>query len=292
MAERGSPNLARRRRLAAELRRLRERGQLTGDQVAGALNWQSRSKLTRIEKGDSGLKPADLESLLTLYKVTNAHRAELIALAEESRKSGSLDATSMRLPGEYVAFLEAEADAESILIWEPQIMPGLFQTEEYTRALLQPWATRFSLASGEVDRRLEARRLRQEVLTRDPPPRVTAVIDRSVLHRKIGETAMMDRQLGHLVAVSGLPNIELRVLPLSGDYLVVPGSFNYLQFPQIHDVPLSDMVVVETLTGMEYVEGEEEIHQYMLAFESLIGGALSAEETRALIGSVTEEKRA
>ncbi len=292
MAEHGSPNLARRRRLAAELRRLRERGQLTGDQVAEALNWQSRSKLTRIEKGDSGLKPADLESLLTLYKVTGGHREELIALAEESRKSGPLHATGMRLPGEYVAFLEAEADAESIRIWEPQIVPGLFQIENYTRAILQAWVTRFSQPSAEVDRRVEARRVRQEVLTRNPPPRVAAVIDESVLHRQVGEAPVMHRQLEHLMAISEMPNVEIRVLPLLASHVIVPCPFNYLQFPHIHDVPLNDMVSMETLAGMEYVDGEEEIHQYLIAFGSLAEGALSTEETRKLITSIANTKRA
>lgn len=289
MAERGSPNLARRRRLALELRRLRERSGLTGDDVASRLNWQSRSKLSRIEKGESGLKQADLESLLTLYKVTSAHREELIALAEESRRSGPLDATGMRLPGEYVAFLEAEADAESIRIWEPQLVPGLFQVEGYTRALLQAWATRFPVPAGEVNRRVEARRLRKEVLTRNPPPQLTAVIDESVLRRRIGEKSVMNEQLEHLLRISELPNVELRVLPLLSDHLIAPTPFNYLRFRQIHDVALDDMVAVETLAGMEDVEGEQETHQYLYAFESLKDSALNVAESCTLIGSIARK---
>jgi transcriptional regulator with XRE-family HTH domain len=285
VAERGSPNLARRRRLAAELRRLRERAGLTGDEVASRLQWRSSSKLSRIEHGSSGLKQADLQSLLDLYEVTNARRAELIALAEESRRSGPVKATSMRLPEEHVAFVEAEADAGSVSIWEPQIFPGLFQVEDYTRALLEAWVTRFSLPKGEVDRRVEARRLRQEILNRDPPLQIVAVIDESVLHRRIGEGSVMHRQLMHLVAVSELPNVDIRVLPLSGNHLVVTGAFNYLRFHQIHDVPLNDMVALEKLTETEYVEAEEDSHQYLVAFESLMSNALSTEETRALIVS-------
>lgn len=290
MAERGSPNLARRRRLATELRRLRERTGLTGGQVAARLEWKSRSKLSRIEQGSSGLSEADLRSLLDLYNVTSAHRAELIALAEESRKSGSIQANSMRLPEEYAAFLEAEADAESERIWEPQIVPGLFQVRDYTRALVRAWVTRFPRPSGEVDRRVDARRLRQGILTRDPPLKLSAVIDESVLHRQIGEESVMHRQLEHLVTVSELPNVEIRILPLLGDRPIVSGSFNYLQFRQIHDVSLNDVVVLESQTGMEFVEAEEEALQYLVAFESLIDSALSTEETQALIASVANEK--
>ena len=161
MPERGSPNLARRRRLAAELRRLRERAGLTGDEATDRLGWPSSSKLSRIELGKTGLKLADLQSLLNLYDVTSARRAELTELAEESRKSGAIQA--LRIPGEQVAFLEAEADAATIRIWEPLVVPGLFQTEDYSRVLLQAWATRFALPAAGVDRRVESRRLRQEI---------------------------------------------------------------------------------------------------------------------------------
>lgn len=286
MAKRGGPNLARRRRLAAELRRLRERSGLTGDEVRSRLQWKSNSKLSRIEHGQTGLKPADLEGLLDLYEVANDHRAELIALAEESRGSGSAKVAGLRLSEVHTAFGTAEADAESEWIWEPQTFPGLFQVEEYTRALLEAWVTRFSLPHGEVDRRVEAFRLRQEVLNRDPPLQIEAVIDESVLHRRVGEPRVMHRQLMHLATVSELPHVEIRVLPLSAEHLVATGAFHYLRFRQIHDIPLDDMVAVEKLTEMEYVETEEDSNQYRRAFESLLSSALSATETRELLTTV------
>jgi len=285
----GSPNLARRRRLAAELRRLREHAGLTGDQATERLGWPSSSKLSRIELARSGVKQGDLQSLLNLYKVTSAHREELNALAEESRRSGPIRTASTRLPGELIAFLEAEAEAESIWVWEPQIVPGLLQTENYTRALLEAWITRFSLPSGEVDRRIEARRLRQEVLTRNPPIQLSAVMDESVLRRRIGEAAVMYEQLKHLSALSELPHIDVRILPLEGAHLVGTGAFNYLGFRQIHDVPLNDFVVFEHLTGMDEVEDENDVHQYRLVFETLMNDSLGSDESRALITVVANE---
>lgn len=289
MPERRNPNLARRRRLAAELRRLREREGITGEQATELLGWPHSSKLNRIELAKTGLKPADLLSLLDLYHVTSARRAELTALAEESRRSGAIQAPGMRIPGEQVAFLEAEADAESIGIWEPMVVPGLFQTEQYSRALLQAWVTRFALPAGEVDRRVAARRLRQEILTRDPPPQVSAVIDESVLRRRIGEPPVMREQLGHLVAISELPNIGLRILPLDGEHMVATGPFNYLRFRQLHEVPLDDIVMYENLTGMDDIEDEGDVHQYKVAFESLTSGALDPEQSRALITAVADQ---
>lgn len=289
MPNSGSPNLARRRRLAAELRRLREHAGLTGDQATERLGWPSSSKLSRIELARSGVKQGDLQSLLNLYKVTSTHREELNALAEESRGSGPIRTASTRLPGELIAFLEAEAEAESIWVWEPQIVPGLLQTENYTRALLEAWITRFSLPSGEVDRRIEARRLRQEVLTRNPPVQLSAVMDESVLRRRIGGAAVMYEQLKHLSALSELPHIEVRILPLEGAHLLGTGAFNYLGFRQIHDVPLNDFVVFEHLTGMDEVEDENDVHQYRLVFETLMNDSLGSEESRALITVVANE---
>jgi transcriptional regulator with XRE-family HTH domain len=287
--ERGSPNLARRRRLAAELRRLRERAGLTGDEATTSLGWPSSSKLSRIELGKTGLKPADLQSLLDLYNVTSARRAELTALAEESRKSGAIPAATARIPEEQIAFLEAEAEAASIRIWEPQVVPGLFQEEGYIRALFTAWATRFALRSADVNSRVETRRLRQELLTSDSPPEVSAVIDESVLRRRFGAPSVMREQLEHLAAISDLPNVQIRILPLDGEHMITTGGFNYLSFRQIHDVPLDDMVIFDHLTGIDDVEAEGDIHQYHVVFEALTASALDPEKSRALITGVAEE---
>jgi hypothetical protein len=229
-----------------------------------------------------------LLSLLDLYEVTGVHRAELIALAEESRKSGQFQSAD-RLPGELIAFLQAEADAESIWVWEPLIVPGLMQTEDYTRSLLQAWTDKFSLPSGEVDRRVQARRDRQGVLTRDPPVQLSVVMDESVLRRRIGQAAVMHEQLMHLVTLSELPHIDVRILPLDGEHLVATGSFNYLRFRQIHTVHLNDFVAFDHLTGMDEVEDESDVHHYKAVFESLMGNALRPDEARALINAVANE---
>jgi Domain of unknown function (DUF5753)/Helix-turn-helix domain len=282
--ERGGPNLARRRRLAAELRRIREEDAgFTLDEATEHLGWPSSSKLSRIELGRTGLKQPDLESLLDLYGVTGRHRDDLVALAEESRRAGSAKASSKRLPGEHVASAEDEADSESIWMWEPLVVPGLFQTEAYARALFDIWVAMFSLPPGEVDRRIEARYLRQQVLTRVPAPLVTAILDESVLTRRVGGAAVMHEQLQHLATLAELPHIEFRILPLDGEHIGGAGPFKYLRFRRIHTVPRNDIVKIEHLTGMLSLEDEADTHEYSVVFESLRTHSLGEQESGTLL---------
>src|ERR1700683_348825 len=152
----GSPNVRRRRR-AAELRRLRERAGFIGEEVARRLEW-STSKISRLERGQSGVKRTDLRRLLELYRVDPRRREELLALAEESQPSSRLSAVSAGLPEEHAQFLSVEAEAASVWNWEPQVVPGLLQIEEYARAIMLAWRSMFRLQPGEIDSRIEARR--------------------------------------------------------------------------------------------------------------------------------------
>ena len=154
------------RRLAAELRRLRERAGLTGEDVSQRLGW-SGSKLSRIELHRIGVKQADLRKLLALYGVDESHRDELLALARESKQKGPPQKAAASFP-QVATYVSAEAEAESVWNWEPQIVPGLLQTHEYARAVIQPWHAMFPGPPGEIDRRVEARLLRQQAPHRRP----------------------------------------------------------------------------------------------------------------------------
>ncbi len=283
----GSPNV-RRRRLAAELRRLRERAGFIGEEVARRLEW-STSKVSRLERGQSGVKRTDLRRLLDLYRVDPKRREELLALAEEAQPSGRLKAISARLPEEHAEFLDVEAEAESVWNWEPQIVPGLLQTEDYARAVMLGWNSMFTVPPSEVERRVEARRLRQQVLQREPPLQLSIVMDESVLHRRLGEPSVMRAQLEHIVEISRLPNLRVRVLPLKNDPPVTTGAFTYVKFPQLHDVPLSDIVTFEHLTGTDQVEDQDETFKYGVAFRALEKASLGLEESRELVRAAAEE---
>jgi transcriptional regulator with XRE-family HTH domain len=291
--EHGSPSVGgpsvRRRRLAAELRRLRERAGFTGEEAAERLGW-SASKLSRIETSKIGVKIEDLRQVLDLYRVGEGHRSEVLALAHQSTKTSVPKIVRAGLPGDYAEFLQEEAEAESVWYWEPQNVPGLLQTEDYARAIMLPWVSMYILPPAEIDRRVETRRLRQEVLTRDPPLILAFVVDESVLYRKIGDASVMRRQLEYMIEASRLPHIDLRILPLDGDHPIGSGAFNYMEFPRLHALAPQDVVTFEHLLGTDRVESEEDTHKYHVAFEALRNSALEPDETRDKLAEVATGK--
>jgi transcriptional regulator with XRE-family HTH domain len=276
------------RRLAGELRRLREATGFTGEEVSQRLGW-SGSKLSRIELHRIGVKQSDLRKLLTLYGVDEGYRDELLALARESGKKGRLVQATGGFP-QVAGYVSAEAEAESVWNWEPQVIPGLLQTRDYARALRQVWLDMFPGPASETDRWAEARLLRQQVLTRDPPLQLSVVIDESVLRRRFGDKTVMREQLEHLAASSELPNVEVRIYPLDWDYPpLATGAFNYMQFPEAHDVPLHDIVSVENLEGNYDLEDEEQTYKYHVAFETLSRRSLNPEQSRVLISAIASD---
>ena len=287
MPDQGSQTV-RRRRLAAELRRLRERAGLTGDEAAATLNW-SGSKISRIELNRIGVKRDDLDKLLDLYKVESPYREELQALASESSKIGRLRAVVAGLPTDYAEYVSAEDEARSIWNWEPLVVPGLLQTEDYTRAVMAGYQAMFRLPPSDAERRIALRRVRQQLLTREPPLQLSFVIDESVLRRRFGDNAGMRKQLLWVTEVSEMPNVDIRVLSLDSEHPTTTGAFSYMQFPQVHDVPLKDIVSVEHLTGSVDLEDEEQTFRYRVTFEGLLEKSLDPSESRDLIVQTADE---
>jgi transcriptional regulator with XRE-family HTH domain len=283
----GSPTV-RRRRLAAELRRLRERAGFTGDEVAERLGW-SGSKISRIELHRIGIKQADLLRLLDLYDVAEVHRESLAALGRESSKTGRLEVVAAAFPGEHAAFLYAEAEAQSEWTWDPQVVPGLLQTPDYARAVMLGLDDVFPVPPGEIDRLIEARLIRQQVLVRNPPFNLAAIIDESVLYRRMGDNSVMHEQLGRLTEAAELPNVTVQVLPLAGGQSITTGAFIYMKFAQVHDVPLHDIVIVENLAGSDYVEEDDDTFSYHRAFKTLSQRSLTAADSASAIRKMARE---
>lgn len=281
MPDHGS-STARGRRLAAELRRLRERSGLTGDEVAQRLGW-SASKVSRIERHRIGVKQADLGRLLDLYEVEEPRRGALFALARESSRRGWFEAGAGDSPAGHATYISAEAEARTVWTWEPQLVPGLLQTAEYTRAVMRGWQAMFPTPPSLLERRVRTRLVRQRRLTDDQPLEVSAVVDESVLSRKFGTGAVMAEQMDQLMRLSDLPNVDMRILPLDAEHPMCTGAFSYMQFPQVHGVALHDIVSVEHLDGAYYVEGEEGTYQYRRAFEFLLEQALDPARSRARV---------
>jgi transcriptional regulator with XRE-family HTH domain len=281
-------SVLRQQRLAGELRRLRKRARLTGKEVATRLGW-SEAKLSRIENGLARVKTADLDEFMDLYEVSAQDRVGLRALAEESRQMDPLEELEGGVPEGYARIIDAEREAEAMQTWEPQVVPGLLQTEGYTRALLQPVAAILAMPTAAIERRVESRLLRQRVLTRTPPLELLFAIDESVLIRGFAPPSVMRDQLTHLVEVSEDPNIELRILPLSTKQVVGTGAFVYFRYPKVHGVSLPDAVALEHLEGTVFIESEQDVNAYRVVYGALRESSLSPEASRDMLGRVARE---
>lgn len=282
MLEPASPTV-RRRRLAAELRRLRERAGMTGDQVADRVGW-SASKLSRIENAHTVPGEVEIRQLLDLYDVEGHYADELFALAQEAAGKGWWETYSPTLPPDYASLIGLEAEAQAALSWEPLIVPGLLQTGDYAREVTNGYLERIDpVPPSETRRRVEARLARQRILTRDNPLRLSVVLDQSVLHRRFGDRSVMRSQIKRLLDLSERDNISLRILQLDGRHPIGTGAFVLLQFDEVHDVTYQDVVYIENLTGGRYVEEEDEVFRYKRAFDRLSDLALDEQKSREIL---------
>lgn len=275
-----SPAL-RRRRLAAELRRLR--GSRPGHEVARGLGW-STSKVSRYELGRSTLPLDEVEKMLDFYGVSDPERAQLLSLAREANERGWWEDYADALPDEYQALIGLEAEAVSAAIWAVEIVPGLLQTEEYARQVHLGYQAVVPIPPGIIDTRVKVRMIRQKLLTRDPPLDLSVVLDESVLLRPIGQSRLMYSQLRHLLQMADLPNVDLRVLPLRKERLAA-SSFTIFGFDPLGETGgPRDVVNMESTVGSDlYVEGETDAYFHRLVFQSLVAASCSPAESQELI---------
>jgi Domain of unknown function (DUF5753)/Helix-turn-helix domain len=289
MASSGSPTV-RRRRLAAELRRLR--GKRTGSEVSRGVGW-STTKISRAESGRETLPPSEVEKLIDFYGVTDPLRSRLLDLAEDATQRGWWEDYSDALTAEFAEFIGLEEEAVSSLQWQADAVPGLFQTEEYARQLNSAYQSVVTTTPpGVFERFLRVRMVRQErLLNRDPALQLSIVLDEAVLLRRVGDRALMRAQLGHLANLCDLPNVDLRVLPLNRETALLAGSFVIMSFGSqtgAEASSLSDVVSTENLNTELYVEGETDTYLYRLFFQALAAAALPPDESRHLIVSTMD----
>lgn len=260
----GGPTV-RRILVGAQLRRLREAKQLTRE-AAGYRIRASESKISRLELGRVGFKDRDIADLLELYGVEDEQqRTTLIGLAREANAPGWWHSYDDVLPNWFETFVGLEEAASMIRSYEIQVLPGLLQTEAYTRAVVSAGVPNAALA--EVERRVHFRIKRQEILRRADPPHFWAVIDEAVLHRPIGGAKVMREQVEHLLDLMALPNVTLQVMPFRfGGHVGEGGAFTILRFPEPE---LPDTVYVEHLTSAHYLDKPDHVERYAQAMERL-----------------------
>ncbi|MFI7249276.1 helix-turn-helix domain-containing protein [Micromonospora chalcea] len=271
--------------LGGQLRRLRE-GAGVSREAAGWEIRSSESKISRMELGRVGFKERDVADLLTLYGVTDTgEREALLKLARDANSPGWWHRYGDVLPAWFQAYLGLEAAAALIRTYEVQFVPGLLQTAAYARQVIL--LGHRGASAAELDRRVELRMQRKELLGRSNPPQLWAVLDEAALRRPIGGAAVMREQLDALIEATAAPHVRLQIVPFSaGGHAAASGAFSILRFG---DADLPDIVYIEQLTSAIYLDKRDDLDFYAEAMERLCVEAAPPERTRELLARLRDE---
>jgi transcriptional regulator with XRE-family HTH domain len=276
----------RRRRLAAELRGIRESKGKSGDSVAAALKW-SPSKISRYERARTGLRPSDVARLLDYYGITGPRRELLLALADDASQKGWWEEYGDSLSEDYQQFIGLEHEAATVAIWHVDVVTGLLQTEGYARQIISGYSRVEPMPPAMIGRLVRVRLQRQQVLERDNL-QMSVVLDESVLKRRIGDDSVMYEQLQHLGRAAERPNVTLQILPLDARHIVSGESFVIFGFGDDNEESLQDVVSTELMRTGFSVEGERETYLHRIAFQMLSEASLDPASSRALILDTAE----
>lgn len=264
--------------LAERLKELRVAAGLGQGEVAARLNW-SRGKVGHIETARNKVSVEDVVLLLDVYGVTSPEREELTELAHQADRRGWWVDYADVLHGSYIPL---EYEAKKIEHWAPQVVPGLLQTPEYAREVIRAGRPD---AVGDVERRLQARMLRQTLLVRENPPHLHVVLDEAALGRLIGGEGVMRDQLYRLAAEARRSNVTIQILPqTAGAHAGLDGALIVLRFPD----PYPEVAYVEGFHGAAYLEDPRRVGGCMLAFERLCASALSPQESSAVLDTAAK----
>jgi transcriptional regulator with XRE-family HTH domain len=271
--------------LAAELRSLRASSGLTREEVVERTGINAVT-MYRIEHARVRPQTRTLRTLLDLYGVEKEQQAELVELLRDARERGWLHAYQSELPEQYMNFIGFEGEADREWNYESLLVPGLLQTEDYARAVIRagfPTADR-----DEIERRVEVRIARQEVLRGDNPQQLWSIVDEAALRRQVGSQAVMRTQLRHLLDASEFPHVTFQVIPFdAGAHPSMVGSFIVLQFTE---EAIPDVIYVETMAGELFLEAESDVRRYKLVFEHLRAVSVSPDVSRSLLATFAAEK--
>ena len=281
MASNVNPTV-RRRRLGQELRRLRELKGMTAEEVAERL-LVSQSKISRLENGRRSISQRDVRDLCGVYEVEDSRVVEsLMQMAKDSRQQGWWHAFG-DIP--YSVYIGLETDAESLRVYEPQIITGLLQTRAYAEAIIRGGSPETS--DTEIDKRAQVRLRRQDrIVTEGEPLRLWVVLDEASLRRVVGSRQVMREQLEYLAEVSQRPHITVQVLPFGvGAHPGINGQYAILEFADAAD---SSVVYIEGVTSDLYLEKAQDVQKYTVMYEHLRAQALNVDQSRQLIEDVAK----
>ncbi|RSN51379.1 XRE family transcriptional regulator [Streptomyces sp. WAC 04229] len=273
----------RRRQLGATLRKLRAHAGMTLEE-AGRLVGVSKATVSRYETQAGPVKWIVVDALCREYGASDAEREAVVRLAKDAKQQGWWNSFADSIPESMNLLLTLEDEAVRENHFSCVYVPGLLQTRAYSTALQR--ANEVPLSPDEIERLVDIRMKRQEILTRPKPLRLWAIIDESVIRRVVGSPQTMKEQLDRLLAANDSPHTRLQVLPFAkGAHAAALGSFVMIGGVE----PALDVVYVDFHTGSLFLEKDEELERYRLAFEYLRAQALDMEASSALIHRVRKE---
>jgi len=286
MVDGGSP-LVQRRRLRSELRSAREAKGLTQDQVAHEMDW-SLSKIIRIEGASSSISANDLKALLSLYGITESERVDsLLTLAKAGRERSWWSAYRDVAPSLLLQLIEYESVASAIRQFETLFIPGILQTEEYARAVIQNYYDDEGPGSDKLRALVELRVRREGLLNSEHSPSFNFMLDEAAVSRLVGGSSVMRSQLRRLIAVAEKPNVTVEIVPFSaGLHPGMRGPFEIIEFVDPLD---KDIVFVETPRGDIISDDPKETKSYRDAFDRLEKASLGPRDSLALLARIAEE---
>jgi transcriptional regulator with XRE-family HTH domain len=253
---------------------------------AGRLVGVSKATVSRYETQAGPVKWPIVDALCREYGVSDAERKAVVALAKDAKQVGWWHSFADSIPESMNLLLTLEDEAVREDHFACVYVPGLLQTRDYTAALQQ--ANEVRLDQAEIDRLVDIRMKRQQLLAGPKPPHLWAILDESVLRRVVGSPEVMQQQLDRLLEANEIPDITLQVLPFSkGAHAAALGSFVILGASE----PSLDVVYVDLHTGSLFMETEEELERYRLAFDYLRAQALDMEASSAVIYRISKELR-
>jgi len=271
--------------LGAQLRRLREAAGISRED-AGYHIRASGSKISRMELGRVSFKERDVIDLLELYGITDhSARDKMMQLTHEANAPAWWQRYQDVVPDWFAVYVGLEEAAQLIRVYEVQFVPGLLQTEEYARAVVQQGAP--GLDPAEVERRVAVRMGRQQLLGKDNPPRLWAIVDEAALRRPMGGREVLVAQIERLMDAVSEPYITLQVMPFRyGGHAAEGGAFTIMRFPEA-DLP--DMVYMEYLTGALYLDKPDEVERYAAVMERLSVAGTAPDRTREILAGMLKE---
>ncbi len=265
--------------LGGQLRRLREAAGITRLAAGGAIR-ASEAKISRLELGRVGYKERDVADLLTLYGVSDTQeRSGFLDLTRQASAPGWWHQYGDVVPNWFSTYVGLEQAASTILNYEVQFVPGLFQTEDYARAVISLGHVLANTA--ELDLRVRLRVARQARIMEPEAPTVWAVMDEAALRRLIGGREVMRAQVRHLIELCEQPNLTLQILPFNvGGHAAAGGPFSIMRFA-VPDLP--DIVYLEQLTSALYLDKASEVERYKVIMDRVSVESATPVESRKLL---------